>query len=115
MCTIFSASIAESAGFEPNEAIANLQGWTVDRQNQSAFYKIIHNLNLSHPEQLKIFVHSEYQPPFETQPTVIYNKAVEVFSQDANSFLVRTTERNSIRQDTYEQAGPFGFVAVLMD
>jgi hypothetical protein len=118
MCQIFSASIAESAGFNPNEEIPGLAGWIVDRQDQTAFYKITHNLGKIYPNAvIKVFVFSEYQAPLDPEnpsaPLMVYNKMVEVFSQDSHSFLVRTLEKNNIRREFYEHSCAFGFVLVL--
>lgn len=118
MCQIFSASIAESAGFNPNEQIPGLSGWIIDRQDQTAFYKITHNLGQTYPDAtIKLFVFSAYQAPLEAvnpgAVPVIYNKKVEVFSQDTNSFLVRTLEKSSVRDEFYEHSCPFDFVLIL--
>ena len=118
MCQIFSASIAQSAGFNPNEEVPGLPGWIVDRQDQTAFYKITHNLGQAYPgAAIKLFVYSEYQAPLDPEnpaaPQLIYNKAVEIFSQDSSSFTVRTLEKNNVRREFYEHSCAFGFVLVL--
>lgn len=38
----------------------NVEGWQVDSQAQTFNYKIIHNLNLSHPEKLVVQLKSVY-------------------------------------------------------
>lgn len=114
MCQIFSASIPETAGFQPNTPIPGLPGWFVDRQNQTSFYKIVHNLHLTNPkQQLKVFAFSDYQSPLQDHAE-IYNKKVEVFNEESDYFLIRTLEKRTSRPVYYENSGPFTFVAVFM-
>ena len=120
MCQIFSASVPENAGYTSPAPVAGLPGWTVDRMGQqNAFYRVTHNLGVSYPGvQQKIFVYSEYQAPLvpanPNAPVQIYNKKVEIFSQDANSFVVHTQEKSNLRPEFYDESCPFGFVLVLM-
>lgn len=116
MSQIFSASIADSAGLSSIEPIPGLPGWTVDRQGQTAFYKINHNLHLSNPEtQLQVFVSSDLHSPDRSHSPDLYYKAVEVFSQESDSFLIRTLEIRTSRPEFYEHSGPFTFIALLKE
>ena len=115
MCEIFSASIPETAGFASVDPVAGLPEWSVDRQGQVAIYKITHNLHLTQPqEQLKVFVYSTYQTPLEGN-TEIYNKSANVLAHESDYFLIQTLETRTSRPVSYENAGPFAFVAVLVE
>ena len=48
---IYSANIEENQGFNNPVPVADIEGWTVWKQQQTEIYVIKHNLGLTNPER----------------------------------------------------------------
>ncbi|MBZ2168712.1 MULTISPECIES: hypothetical protein [Marinobacter] len=96
--SLFSAKVNAGDGFDSPAPLADIPGWTVDKQSQTEIYVINHNLNLSSPDRdLHVVV---------TPMTPLCTAVVE--SLDANSFRVSTWTLGEAPTQT-----DFMFIAML--
>ena len=94
---IYSANIKKNQGFDNPEPIADIEGWSVWKQQQTEIYIIKHELGLDNPErQLHIVA-----TPMESNTIII------VESIEADQFTVSTWHPNGVSKNS-----SFMFIAV---